>query len=286
VSNPNATGQPVTEPADPRVIVIVDPDDTRLADYRELNNQPARTAMEGDEFFMAEGYMAIDRLIDSGHRLRSVLLGPTRVKRFLPYLDRPELAGVPVFVAEHNVMEHIVGFNLNRGVLASGFRKPYPTVAELAPTATRLAVLEALNDAQNVGAIARAARAFGFDAMVLSPNCTDPYYRRTVRVSMGEVLHMPTARVAVGDWPAALDTLHDLGFETWSMTPAADAADLWAVAIPERLAVVFGAEGPGLEAATMRRTTRRVRIPIASNVDSLNVGHAAAVTFAAVSRPA
>jgi len=280
VTNPHAKSEQI----DPRVIVVEDPADARLTDYRELNIQATRTAMEGDEFFMAEGYMAIDRLIDSGHRLRSVLLGPTRVKRFLPYLDRPELAGVPVFVAEHEVMERIVGFNLHRGVLASGFRKPYPKVAELAATTTRLVVLEALNDNQNVGAIARAARAFGFDAMVLSPNCTDPYYRRTVRVSMGEVLHMPTARVPLGEWPGALDTLHDLGFETWAMTPADDADDLWKVEVPERLAVVFGAEGPGLEAATMRRTLRRVRIPIAPNVDSLNVGHAAAVTFAAVNR--
>ncbi len=266
-------------------IVVEDPDDPRLADYRELNNQPVRTAMEGDEFFMAEGYMAIDRVIDSGHELRSVLLGPTRVKRFLPYLERPELDGVPVFVAEHDVMERIVGFNLNRGVLASGNRKPSPALVDLVATSTRLAVLEALNDNQNVGAIARAARAFGFDGMVLSPNCTDPYYRRTVRVSMGEVLHMPTARVSDGDWPGALDTLHELGFETWAMTPAADATDLWAMASPERLAVLFGAEGPGLTDVAMQSTTHRVRIPIAANVDSLNVGHAAAVTFAAVARP-
>lgn len=266
-------------------IVVEDPDDPRLADYRELNNQPVRTAMEGDTFFMAEGYMAIDRLIDSGHELRSVLLGPTRVKRFLPYLERPELRGVPVFVAESHVMERIVGFNLHRGVLASGNRQPYPSVAELATTSTRLAVLEALNDNQNVGAIARAARAFGFDGMVLSPNCTDPYYRRTVRVSMGEVLHMPTARAGEGDWPGALETLHQLGYETWAMTPADDAVDLWQVAAPERLAVVFGAEGPGLTDVAMQATTRRVRIPIAAHVDSLNVGHAAAVTFAAVNRP-
>lgn len=283
MSNPKTTTASLG-PIDPRVIVVDDADDTRLADYRELNNQAVRNAMEGDEFFMAEGYVAIDRLIDSGHRLRSVLLGPTRIERFVPYLDRPELAGVPVFVADQDVMERIVGFNLNRGVLASGFRKPYPTVAEVAVTATRLVVLEALNDHENVGAIARAARALGFDAMVLSPNCTDPYYRRTVRVSMGEVLHMPTAQVPVGEWPRALDTLHDFGFETWAMTPAADAVDLWKVPIPERLAVVFGAEGPGLEASTMQRTTRRVRIPIASNVDSLNVGHAAAITFAAINR--
>ncbi len=275
----------MNDTADPGIITVDDPDDPRLADYRELNNQVVRTAMEGDEFFMAEGYMAIDRLIDSGHRLRSVLLGPTRVKRFVPYLDRPALVGVPVFVAEHDVMERIVGFNLHRGVLASGWRKPYPTVAELASTTSRLAVLEALNDNQNVGAIARAARAFGFDGMVLSPNCTDPYYRRTVRVSMGEVLHMPVARATAGDWPGSLETLHEMGYETWAMTPSADAVDLWDMAVPERLAVLFGAEGPGLTEPAMRASTHRVRIPIASNVDSLNVGHAAAVTFAAVNRP-
>lgn len=285
MSHPKTTAASLG-PLDTRVTVVTDPDDVRLADYRELNNQSVRTAMEGNEFFMAEGYMAIDRLIDSDHRLRSVLLGPTRVKRFLPYLDRPELAGIDVFVADRDVMERIVGFDLHRGVLAAGFRKPSPTVAEVAASATRLVVLEALNDNENVGAIARAARAFGFDAMVLSPHCTDPYYRRTVRVSMGEVLHMPAAQVAAGDWPGTIDTLHRLGFETWAMTPATDAADLWKVPVPERLAVVFGAEGPGLDAATMERTTRRVRIPIAPNVDSLNVGHAAAVTFAAITRSA
>ncbi|WP_395153450.1 TrmH family RNA methyltransferase [Ilumatobacter sp.] len=265
-------------------IAITDPADARVDDYRELNNQAARTAMEGDEFFMAEGYLAIDRLIDSGHRLRSVLLGTSRVERFAPYLEHPALMDVPVLVADRSVMQGIVGFNLHRGVLASAFRKPMPTVAELAATATRIAVLEALNDNENVGAISRAARAFGIDGIVISPTCTDPYYRRTVRVSMGEVLHMPIARASADDWPGALDTLHEAGFETWAMTPADDAVDLWATAIPERLAIVLGAEGPGLEQSTLQRATRRVRIPISPDVDSLNVGHAAAITFAATSR--
>jgi tRNA G18 (ribose-2'-O)-methylase SpoU len=250
-------------------IAITDPADLRVDDYRELNNQAARTAMEGNEFFMAEGYVAIDRLIDSGHRLRSVLLGTSRVERFAPYLEHAALTGVPVFVADREVMQGIVGYNLNRGVLASAFRKPMPTIAELAATATRVAVLEALNDNEGI---------------VISPTCTDPYYRRTVRVSMGEVLLMPIARASADDWPGALDTLHEAGFETWAMTPADDAVDLWATDIPERLAVVLGAEGPGLERSTMQRATRRVRIPISSDVDSLNVGHAAAITFAATSR--
>lgn len=284
MSDPTSSPGPPSDPSG-KVISIVDATDPRVDDYRQLNNQIVRNEMEGDEFFMAEGYVSIDRLIDSGHRLRSVLLSPSRVQRFSDSLERPELAGVPVFVAEQSVMEDIVGFNVHRGVLASAYRKSMPTVEHLARTCRRLVVLEALNDNENVGAISRAAGAFGFDGMIISPNCTDPYSRRTVRVSMGEILQMRVARAEIGDWPGALDTLHEHGFETWAMTPADDAVDLWEVPVPERLAVVLGAEGPGLEERTMRMSSRRVRIPISAGVDSLNVGHAAAITFAAVTRP-
>ena len=265
-------------------ITVDDSDDPRLADYRRLNDQAARRVMEGDEFFMSEGWMSISRLIDSGHRFRSVLLSPSCVNRFLPYLARPELEGVPVYVADGDVMARIVGFDLPRAVLVSAFRQPLATVADLAATARRLIVLEALNDNQNVGAIARAARAFEIDGMVLSPTCTDPYYRRTVRVSMGEILHLRVARAARDDWPGALTTLHDAGFESWALTPAADAVDIWDAEVPERLAIMLGAEGPGLSDAAMRSATRRVRIPISGDVDSLNVGHAAAIAFAAINR--
>lgn len=266
------------------VTTVVDEHDERLADYRHLNDQAARRAMEGDEFFLSEGWMTIERMIDSGHRFRSVLLSPGRVRRFEQHLDRPELAGVPVYVADTEVMRGIVGFDLPRAVLVSAFRKPLVSVEHLASTARRLVVLEALNDNENVGAIARASRAFGVDGMVLSPTCTDPYYRRTVRVSMGEILHLPVARATAAEWPGALDVLHAHGFETWAMTPAADAIDLWHANVPERLAVVLGAEGPGLTDAALSAATHRVRIPINARVDSLNVGHAAAVTLAATTR--
>ena len=265
-------------------ITVDDADDVRVADYRQLNDQAARRAMEGDEYFLAEGWMTIARLIDSGHRFRSVLLSPSRVTRFLPYLDHPALLGVPVFVASADVMHGIVGFDLPKAVLMSAFRRPLTTVQELAESSTRLVVLEALNDNENVGAIARAARAFGFDGMILSPTCTDPYYRRTVRVSMGEILHMRLARVERREWPGALDVLNKAGFETWAMTPSDDALDLWRAAVPERLAIVLGAEGPGLTESALAQSTLRVRIPISPNVDSLNVGHAAAITFAAIGR--
>ena len=269
----------------PGVTYIEDPADARLDDYRELNSIAVRAEMEGDEYFMGEGYVPIDRMLDSGHRMRSVLLHPKRLKRFIPTMSRPEMAGVPVYVAEQEVLVEVVGFNMYRCCLASAFRAPMPTVGELAASCRRLVVLEALNDDQNVGAIARAARAFGIDGMVISPNCNDPYQRRTVRVSMGEILHVPVSRASVEDWPGALDTLHDAGFQTLALTPAPDAVDLWAIDVPDRVAVLLGAEGHGLESATMDAATHRVRIPISSNVDSLNVGHAAAVTFAVIGRP-
>ena len=267
------------------VTYIVDPADQRVDDYRELNSIAVRAEMEGAEFFMGEGYVPIERMLDSGHRMRSVLLHPKRLKRFIPTMARPELAGVPVYVAEQDVIAEIVGFNMYRSVLASGFRAPMPTVAGLARACRRLVVLEALNDDQNVGAIARTARAFGIDGIVISPNCNDPYQRRTVRVSMGEILHMPVARAFVDDWPGAIDTLHSNGFQTWAMTTDTDAVDLWDMAVADKVAIVLGAEGHGLEAATKDAATHRVRIPISSDVDSLNVGHAAAVTFAALGRP-
>lgn len=267
------------------VTYIVDPADERVNDYRELNAIAVRAEMEGSEFFMGEGYVPIERMLDSGHRMRSVLLHPKRLNRFIPTMSRPEMAGVPVYVGEQDVIAEIVGFNMYRSCLASGFRAPMPTVDDLARSCRRIVVLEALNDDQNVGAIARAARAFGIDGIVISPTCNDPYQRRTVRVSMGEILHMPVARASADDWPGAIETLHTNGFQTWAMTPAVDAVDLWDVEVPDKVAIVLGAEGHGLEAATMETTTHQVRIPISSVVDSLNVGHAAAVTFAAVGRP-
>ena len=266
-------------------ILIDDADDPRVADFQTINDQAARRRMERDEFFLSEGWMSIERLIESGHGFRSVLLSPSRVPRFLPFMARPELAGVPVYVAEREVMCNIVGFDMPRAVLASARRQPLVSVEHLAATSRRLIVLEALNDDENVGAIARAARAFDIDGMLLDPTCNDPYHRRTVRVSMGEILHMRVARATRDTWPGVLDVLHAAGFETWGMTPDDAAVDLWRATVPDRLAIMLGAEGPGLTQDVLDRARRQVKIPISPAVDSLNVGHAAAITFAAISRP-
>jgi tRNA G18 (ribose-2'-O)-methylase SpoU len=269
------------------IIEIDNPADPRLDDYCLLNDQAARRNREGGEFFIAEGYVSIDRVVDSGHELRSVLVTPSRVERITDRVPGLTDGETPLYVMTRDLMATAVGFDLHRGVVASATRRPVLTVADVATSEwTRVVVLEGLNDAENVGVIARAARAFGIEALVLDPTCTDPYSRRTVRVSMGEILHMPVARSS--SWPDDLDVLHRAGFTSWSMTPAADAVDLWhatsAATVPDRLAIVVGAEGPGLTESTMHATSERVRIPIDPAVDSLNVGHAAAITFAAVAR--
>jgi tRNA G18 (ribose-2'-O)-methylase SpoU len=261
---------------------IDDANDPRLVDYRELRDVPARRRIEGDEFFIAEGPVAIERLVESGHRVRSVVVSEPKYDRLRHLLD-PLTA--PTYVVGRSLLHDIVGFDLHRGAIAAADRRTLPTLHDLAAHSRRLAVLEGLNDPENLGAIARSARAFGIDGLVLDPTCIDPYTRRTVRVSMGEILFVPCCRVDAADWPDTLPTLHRASFETWALTPAADSTDVWSLRPPDRLALVLGAEGPGLTAGTIASASHRVRLPIDPNVDSLNVGAAAAVAFAVVTRP-
>jgi len=265
-------------------VVVADAADPRLDDYRSLNDQAFRRRYEGDELFIVEGFVAIDRLFESGHVIRSVLLAPSRVERFADHEAELAARNVPVLVAERTVIAEVVGFDLHRGVIACAERRPSVSLDDLLAGATRIAVLEGLNDNENLGAIARAAKAFRIDGVLIDPTCTDPYSRRTVRVSMGEVLTLPIARAALDGWPVVLSEVRAAGFELWAMTPAGTAEDLWTVAVPDRVAVLLGAEGPGLTSAALAAADRQVRIPISADVDSLNVGQAAAVTFAALAR--
>jgi tRNA G18 (ribose-2'-O)-methylase SpoU len=261
------------------VVPIDDPGDPRLADYLELADPDARRRRERDELFVAEGPTAIVRLLASGHRVRSVLVTPEALARFDGTLDDIE---TPVYVAPRAVLAATVGFDLHRGAVAAADRRTLPALADVVAGATTLAVLERLNDPENLGAVARSARAFGIGGLVLDPTCIDPYYRRTVRVSMGEVLFLPVARAT--DWPNDLAVVIDAGFEVWALTPNRQAEPLRSLDVPPRLAVMLGAEGPGLSPAALEMATRRVRIPIDPAVDSLNVGHAAAVAFAHLAR--
>ena len=259
-------------------IEISEPDDPRIADYVGLRDADLRADLEGRErIFIVEGTNALRRLLAAPLRTRSVLVTPKQHARLSALLDG---LGAPVYVASREVLTGVAGFDLHRGVVACADRPDDPGLdAILGPSATVVA-LEALNDQENLGAIARSGRALGADALVLDPTCADPYYRRVVRVSMGEVLHLPVTRV--GDWTDGLRRMAGAGFCLAALTPAGDTS-LFDWRPPDRVAVLLGAEGPGLSPEALAAADVRLRIPIRADVDSLNVGHAAAVALAYVS---
>jgi tRNA G18 (ribose-2'-O)-methylase SpoU len=259
------------------VLAVDDPGDPRLAAYTSLTDADLRRRLEDDEgLFVVEGKVPIRRLVTSPYPVRSLLVSPKRLHEL-----GPELEGLdaPVFVAERSVMAAVTGFDLHRGAVAVAGRLPLLHVRDLVDSARVLVVLEGLNDHENLGAIARSARALGADALLLDPTCADPLYRRTVRVSMGEVLHLPFTRIE--PWPDALDHVRAAGFTVLALTPGpgADALDEVADDPPERIALLLGAEGTGLTAAALDAADRRVRIPQRLDVDSLNVGHACAIAL-------
>ena len=260
---------------------ITDAEDPRLADYVGLRDPQHRQRLEGDEFFVAEGINVIERLIASAYAMRSVLVTPQRYTRMTPMLADVDC---PVYVADRAVLATVAGFDLHRGAVASAHRGTPPTLESVLGSCRTVAVLEGLNDPENLGAIARSARALGVDAIVLDPTCADPFYRRTVRVSMGEILFLPVVRSR--DWRSDLQTLVHTDFRMLALTPSASAASIHdVVRTPhDRVALLLGAEGPGLAARTLAMC-EQVRIPLRADADSLNVGHAAAIAFALLVAP-
>jgi tRNA G18 (ribose-2'-O)-methylase SpoU len=195
------------------------------------------------------------------------------------------LAGdAPVYVASPALLLALTGFHVHGGALAWLSRGRLPGAPDLLASAERLVILEDVNSHTNLGAVFRCAAALGMDAVLLSPSCADPLYRRSVRVSMGQVLTMPYARVE--PWPAVLGEVRGAGFTILALTPGEDAEPLDRVGadVRGRVAILLGAEGPGLSAAAIGAADRAVRIPMAREVDSLNVAAAAAVAFWEVGR--
>lgn len=247
-------------------------DDPRLDDFRDLADAAARADRRG--VVIAEGVNVVERMVRSPFPLRAVAGVPARIDALRHLLEPLD---VPVFALDKWALSDVVGFRVTRGVLASADRIAPPPVEQLLDGAARVAVLESLNDFENLGALFRNAAAFGVDALLLSPTCADPLYRRSVRVSMGHVLHVPFA-VLPGDWPGSLSALR--GFTLLAATPAPAAPALRDTDVPARWAVLFGAEGPGLSPAALNAAQLLVRIPMHAAVDSLNVATAAAVFFA------
>jgi tRNA G18 (ribose-2'-O)-methylase SpoU len=264
---------------------VDDPDDPRLDDFRDLNSVDRRPDLpSGKGLVIAEGGLVVQRMLASRFNPHA-LLG---TERRLAELEN-DLAdtGVPFYRASADVMARVVGFHLNRGVLAAARRVPEPSVGEVIDGARTVAVLEGVNDHENLGSIFRNAAGLGVDAVVFGSGCADPLYRRAVRVSMGHALLVPYARATA--WPAELAMLKQNGFRLLAMTPdsgASSLAEAMTAAREERIAVLVGAEGPGLTSATLRRSDVRVRIPMSRGTDSLNVATAAALAFYERARPA
>ncbi|MBG0717181.1 RNA methyltransferase [Microbacterium sp. 2C] len=262
------------------VVRIEDPSDPRLVDYRDLTDVALRRRTEPAEgLYIAESAKVIGRAIAAGHRPRSVLVQ----EKWLS--DAEALAPeAPIYLVDDDVAEKLTGYAVHRGALASMERPALPAVADVVAGARLVLVLEDIVDHTNVGAAFRAAAGLGADAVLVTPRCADPLYRRSVRVSMGTVFQVPWTRIPEGiegGWKAARDTLREAGLHVAALALADDAValDVFAAARPEQVALVLGAEGDGLSRNALASADTIVTIPMAGGVDSLNVAAAASVAL-------
>jgi tRNA G18 (ribose-2'-O)-methylase SpoU len=254
------------------------PDDPRVSDYTRLTDVHLRKLREPAEgMYIAESSRVLRRALAAGHRPRSFFLAEKWLADLQDVLDA--YPDVPAFIGTASLLEEITGFHLHRGAMAA-MQRPAPVpLNELLAGARRVAVLEDIVDHTNVGAIFRSAAALDVDAVLISPRCGDPLYRRSVRVSMGTVFQVPWARLE--SWPQDLALLQRQGFTVATLELTGDAVDIDELAVgnPDKLALVLGTEGAGMSAATLAAVDLAVKIPMRPGVDSLNVAAASAVAF-------
>lgn len=260
------------------VIDVSDSADLRLDDFRDLNSVDRRPDLPGGKaLVIAEGVLVVQRMLVSRFVPRALLGTDRRLTELRADLEG---IGVPFYRASAEVMAEAVGFHLNRGVLASASRAPALSVPEVLEGARTVAVLEGVNDHENLGSVFRNAAGLGVDAVIFGSGCADPLYRRAVRVSMGHALLVPFAKA--DHWPGDLELLRQRGFRLLAMTPdpaARTLAEAMSDLAEQRVAILVGAEGPGLKEHTMQTSDVRVRIPMSRGTDSLNVATAAALAF-------
>jgi tRNA G18 (ribose-2'-O)-methylase SpoU len=251
-----------------------------LTDYVGLTDVALRRRTEPERgLYMAESEKVIRRALGAGHRPRSYLMAERWLTDLADLVEAAERDGVPVFVGEDDVMEDLTGFHLHRGAIASMHRPELPPLEAVVDDARRVLVLEDIVDHTNVGAAFRSGAALGIDAILVTPRCADPLYRRSIRVSMGTVFQVPWTRIE--PWPRAIDGLRRAGYTVAALALSEDGVTLddLAAAPPEKLALVLGTEGDGLRPRTITQADLTVRIPMAGDVDSLNVAAAAAVAM-------
>ena len=260
---------------------MADLSDPRLADYSHQTDVALKKARGTEHgLYIAESALVLQRALAAGHRPRSVLaLGNT--------VDEAKaLVGgdVPIFSGPSELLEELTGYLLHRGLIAAMHRPELPTVTSLLTGARRVIILENVVDPTNVGAIFRSVAAIGADAVFVTPRCSDPFYRRAIRVSMGTVLQVPWTRL--GDWPSTRTLLASSGFQIAALALSADAVSLRDFVAPTKLALVLGTEGEGLTAEALASADTIVQIPMAHGIDSLNVAASAAVAMWALAQAA
>ncbi len=257
-------------------------EDPRVADYRNVKDGDLRRSRG---IFMAEGRFVVEMLLGhSRHRAESIFVTPSSLDR-LRFPEDGSADSIPVYVAPQEVFNEIVGFRLHRGCLAVGKVAPEldPSVLVRPPAVagSTLVVLEGLSNTENVGSVFRNAMAFGVDGVLLCPRCCDPLYRKAIRVSMGGTLRVPYARTA--EWPGPLAALRGVGYRVLALDPAPASVPLHeldrVLGPDESVAWVLGTEGPGLSAPALDFVDLRVRIPMAEDVDSVNVATASGIAL-------
>lgn len=262
-----------------QLVPIADLADPRLADYAHLTDVALKKSGGEHGLYLAESLLVLQRALRAGHQPRSVLaLGASGAEA----LEAVAGFDIPIFVGAPELLEQLTGYLLHRGLIASMHRPALPSPGALLANARRVVVLENVVDPTNVGAIFRSVAAIGADAVLVTPRCSDPYYRRAIRVSMGTVLQVPWTRV--GDWASTRALLAGSGFHIAALALTEDAVPLrdFAASAPERVALVLGTEGEGLTPEAVAAADTVVQIPMRHGIDSLNVAAAAAVAMYAL----
>ena len=268
----------------PNVIEISNLNQPELAVFAHLTEAQLRNRLEPDKgIFIAESPKVIDRALDAGCAPVSLLMERKHIEGQARGIIA-RCGEAPVYTADREILEHLTGFQLTRGILCAMCRPQLAEVETLCANARRVAVLEGIVDATNVGAIFRSAAALQMDAVLVTPTCCDPLNRRAVRVSMGTVFQVPWTRIGTtpSDWPQpGIARLQKLGFQTAAMALSDTAVSIEdpALMAAEKLAIVLGTEGDGLSHHTIACCDYTVRIPMSHDVDSLNVAAASAVAF-------
>lgn len=269
-------------------IEITDLQQEELAVYTKFSEVQLLHLYEPEEgIFIAESPKVIIRALDAGYEPVSMLMEAKQAREQSPEITEvfqkcETKEAFPVYTASADVLVRLTGFRLTRGMLCAMRRKKMPSVQEICAGARRVAVLEGVVNPTNVGAIFRSAAALGMDAVLLTHECSDPFYRRAARVSMGTVFQIPWTYFGRGVWPGqGIDVLRKMGFQTAAMALREDAVapDAPKLRNAQKLAVVLGTEGDGLAADTIADCDYTVCIPMAGEVDSLNVAAASAVAF-------